>query len=430
MVHRTELARCYKRQKAKLPMITTPTHLTYCTNIHPGETWTEVRENLERYFLAVRDRVAPGRGFGVGLRLSAEAARALALPEELSSFKSFLERHNLYVFTINGFPHGEFHEGRVKENVYLPDWRDPERLRYTSELAEILAALLPAGDIEGSISSVPGCFKGSIRQDPDDTERSATEMARQLVTHAAALRRIEERTGRVIALALEPEPCCFLETTDEAVDFFQRHLFSRSSAAQFNAITGVPLASCEDVLRRHLGVCLDTCHAAVEFEEPADAVRKLTSSGIRIPKIQLSAGLRVASASPESLRALAPFAEGVYLHQVVARREGSLTRYVDLPQALAAASSRDASAEEWRVHFHVPLFREKLGPFENTQPFLRELLSMQARDPLTAHLEVETYTWDVLPEEHRGEGVVSAVARELQWVLDRMPAGTVLPSLQ
>lgn len=78
----------------------------------------------------------------------------------------------------------------------------------------------------------------------------------------------------------------------------------------------------------------------------------------------------------------------------------------------------------------MPLFREKLGPFENTQPFLRELLSMQARDPLTAHLEVETYTWDVLPEEHRGEGVVSAVARELQWVLDRMPAGAVLPSLQ
>lgn len=409
-------------------MITTKTHLTYCTNIHPGETWSEVRENLERYFLAVRARVAQGRSFGVGLRLSAQAARALALPEELSSFKGFLDRHNLYVFTINGFPHGEFHEGRVKENVYLPDWRDPERLRYTNELAEILAALLPRGDLEGSVSSVPGCFKASIS--PGNAERDASEMARQIVRHAAVLHRIKERTGRVIALALEPEPCCFLETTAEAVDFFQRHLFSRASAEELSSITGVPLARCEDILRRHIGVCLDACHAAVEFEEPAAAVRALTSAGIRIPKIQLSAGLRIASADPESLRALARFAEGVYLHQVVTRSGDTLTRYVDLPDALAAASTRDASAEEWRVHFHVPLFREELGPFASTQPFLRELLRIQAGEPVTAHLEVETYTWDVLPEEHRGEGVVSAVARELQWVLDAAPTGSIHAGLE
>jgi hypothetical protein len=255
-------------------------------------------------------------------------------------------------------------------------------------------------------------------------------MAEAIVRHAAVLHRIEERTGQRVALALEPEPCCFLETTSEAVDFFQRHVFSRASAARLHAIAGVPLDRCEEVLRRHLGVCLDACHAAVEFEEPAEAVRALVAAGIRIPKIQLSAGLRVASASPESLRALAPFAEGVYLHQVVARRGDALTRYADLPDALAAASSRDASDEEWRVHFHVPLFRDKLGPFENTQPFLRELLQIQARDPVTAHLEVETYTWDVLPEEHRGEDVVSAVARELMWVqreLDAAPARSILP---
>lgn len=409
-------------------MIVPPSHLTYCTNIHPGETWPEVRENLDRYVLAVRDRVAPGQPFGLGLRLSAEAARALSRPEELHAFKGFLDRHNLYVFTINGFPYGAFHGERVKENVYLPDWRAGERLRYTGELAEILAALLPPGEgMEGSVSTVPGCFKASVSEAPGGPERAAAEMAEQIVRHAAALHRIEERTGRLIALALEPEPCCFLETTAEAVDFFQRHLFSRASAALLNAVAGVPLAACEDVLRRHLGVCLDACHAAVEFEEPGEAVRALAAAGIRIPKVQLSAGLRVASASPESLRALTPFAEGVYLHQVVARRDGALTRYADLPEALAKAASRDASAEEWRVHFHVPLFREELGPFENTQPFLRELLQIHARDPITAHLEVETYTWDVLPEEHRGEDVVSAVARELQWVLDAAPAQPVLP---
>lgn len=424
-------ARWYKRGEEPDAMSQPPIHLTYCTNIHPGETWPEVRENIERYVLAVRDRVAGGRPFGVGLRLSAEAARALALPEELRAFKSFLAENNLYVFTINGFPYGAFHGTRVKERVYLPDWREDERVRYTTELAEILAEILPPGSaMEGSVSTVPGCFKARASESAggaDGSNRAESEMAERIVRHAAALHGIKERTGRTIALALEPEPCCFLETTAEAVDFFQQRLFSRAARDLLHAIAGVPLAACEEVLRRHIGVCLDACHAAVEFEEPGEAIRALRAAGIRIPKIQLSAGLRVPRADPESLRALEPFAEGVYLHQVVARRGDALTRYTDLPEAIASATSRDASEEEWRVHFHVPLFREALGPFENTQPFLRELLGIQARDPLTCHLEVETYTWDVLPEEHRGEDVVSAVARELQWVIDRLPTAASEP---
>ncbi|HYR95772.1 MAG TPA: hypothetical protein VEM57_03505, partial [Candidatus Binatus sp.] len=181
-------------------------HLTYCTNIHPGETWPEVRLNLERFVLAVKARVAPSERFGVGLRLSGAAARALAEPRELEAFRAFLDQHDLYVFTLNGFPYGPFHGTPVKERVYRPDWMEPERLAYSDGLAHVLSALLPPG-MEGSISTAPGAFKERVRSAKD-----VAQIVEQLLAHAATLHGIQARTGRSIALALEPEPCCLLET--------------------------------------------------------------------------------------------------------------------------------------------------------------------------------------------------------------------------
>ena len=202
-------------------------HLTYCSNIHPGETWPEVRGNLERYVPGVRDRVAPGQPFGIGLRLSALAARALAVPAALEEFLDFMRRQNLYVFTLNGFPYGRFHGTRVKEDVYLPDWRDEERLRYSDELAELLALLLPDDpELEGSVSTVPGAFKPLVRN-AADVERIAEHMLR----HVARLVDIERRTGRSIALAIEPEPHCYLETIDETVAVFRRSPVQRGGGA-------------------------------------------------------------------------------------------------------------------------------------------------------------------------------------------------------
>jgi hypothetical protein len=245
-------------------------------------------------------------------------------------------------------------------------------------------------------------------------------MADRLIRHAAHLVALHERTGRVITLALEPEPCCFLETIAETAVFFEHHLFSRTARTFLSRLTGLAAGPAEEALRRHLGVCLDACHAAVEFEEPAQTVAALRGAGIRIPKIQLSAGMRVPRLDARSLRALEPYAEGIYLHQVVARSPGgALTRYLDLPEALAAPRSLEPGVE-WRIHFHVPIFRADLGPFESTQPFLAELCAMQAQSALSAHLEVETYTWDVLPEELRGEPVVEAIAREIRWAAARV----------
>ncbi|MFM9914881.1 MAG: metabolite traffic protein EboE [Rhizobacter sp.] len=389
-------------------------HLTYCSNIHPGESWAEIRANLDRHVLAVRDRVSFPGDFGVGLRLSALAATELSEPAVLAEFRGFLARNGLYVFTINGFPYGTFHGTRVKEGVYLPDWRDPERLRYTNLLADLLADLLPEMSpeetaIEGSVSTVPGAFKPALGGPQD-----VAAMVENLLRHVAHLVALRSRTGRLIALALEPEPHCFLETIDEVIDFFRLDLHGPAAILRTMKLTGLDHAGAARALHDHLGLCLDLCHAAVEFENAADSIRRLDESGIRILKMQISAGLQLPTLDARAIDALKRFDDPVYLHQVVQQDAKGLTRFADLPEAFAALEGSTASGE-WRVHFHVPIFLDRLAPFASTQPFVREVLAMQRDRPVSAHLEVETYTWGVLPEPFRSGTIDESVARELSW---------------
>lgn len=388
-------------------------HLTYCSNIHPGETWSEVRANVEKFFPAVRDRVAPGQPFGIGLRLSAQASQALTEPATLKEFQDFLSRNGLYVFTINGFPYGTFHGTRVKEDVYLPDWRDEERLRYTDELAELMANLLPEG-IEGSVSTVPGAYKPAMGNGAD-VERIADNMIR----HVARLVEIEKRTGKRVALAIEPEPHCYLETVDESVGFFQRHLFSAAAERRLGELTGLAGQAAAGALRNHIGLCLDLCHAAVEFEDPVACLQRLEQAGIRVHKMQISAGLRVAELTPGALQGLRQFNDPVYLHQVVEQGPAGMRRFADLPDALATVNGQ-AGGREWRVHFHVPIFLDDLGAFSSTRFFIRKVLDLHRAHPISSHLEVETYTWNVLPEHLQAGGMEQAIARELNWVKEAL----------
>jgi sugar phosphate isomerase/epimerase len=394
------------------------THLTYCSNIHPGESWPELREVLRGPVPAVKAALGAQAPFAIGLRVAGAASEALDEPQARDELRQLLDAAGLYVFTINGFPYGAFHGQRVKEEVYLPDWRDEERLRYTDRLADLLAALLPPGaGLGGSISTVPGAFKPNA-----STEADVDCMAELMVRHVAKLVEVRERTGASIALALEPEPCCFLETIEETVAFFERHLHSARAAGRLRALTGLGAEAAERALREHLGVCLDLCHAAVEFEDPARMIDRLRGAGVAVSKLQISAGLRLAEVGPATRAALEPYNDEVYLHQVVERRGERLERYVDLPEAFAALAGSDAGQREWRVHFHVPVFMDDLGAFQSTQAFLAEVLDAQRENPISQHLEVETYTWDVLPEALRRDGVVAAVARELAWVLERLGA--------
>ncbi|HVZ34006.1 MAG TPA: metabolite traffic protein EboE, partial [Polyangiaceae bacterium] len=251
-------------------------HLTYCTNIHPGESWEQVFANVRSHVLAVKARIAPRAKFGVGLRLSSRAALSLAERPRLEEFRAFLAEHELYVFTINGFPYGPFHAEPVKAAVYRPDWSEAERGRYTATLARLLAELLPDG-LRGSISTVPGGFK------PDLARPGArAEVARELLVQVLGLYRLARKRGREVVLALEPEPCCLLETTAETIDFFERDLLSSEARAWLAREAQVAPAAAEEIIRRHIGVCLDTCHAAIEFEEPDDTLDRLCSAGIAV----------------------------------------------------------------------------------------------------------------------------------------------------
>jgi len=371
-------------------------HLTYCLNVHPGESWAEVFASIREKAMAVRDRVQRRAGiparrpFGLGLRLGHDAALELSRPERLDEFHAFLKTNDLYVPMINGFPYGRFHGAGVKEQVYAPDWTTPERLDYTCRLGDILARLLPEG-MSGSISTVPGSFRPWIRGEAD---REKT--IRHLQETAAHFARLKDETGRTIHLGLEPEPGCYLETTAETVNFF-KSLYTAGAH--------------EELLREHIGVCLDACHAAVGFESPAEALALYQREGIRISRVQLSAAPAV-SGWLHAEEALAGFEEPTYLHQVGARfPNGSLKKWTDLPEARKAWQG----AEEIRVHCHVPLYWEGTGRLSSTARLLDASFFESLKASLTEHMEIETYTFHVLPEELQREGVVESLAREYEW---------------
>ncbi|MEC5292275.1 metabolite traffic protein EboE [Aurantimonas sp. C2-6-R+9] len=387
--------------------------LTYCLNIHPTQNWAETRAALTGPMCAVRDALGPDEPFAAGLRFSAETVRELESPRARSELKSILADNRLLPVTVNGFPYGPFHGTRVKEDVYQPDWRSDARLDYTCSLADLMADISAAGEVV-SLSTVPGTFKPLAAG-------AEANMVERLLRTAAHLSRLREVTGVTVALALEPEPFCFLETIEEAVAFFDAFLFSEDAVRRMGDLAGLDRNAAAIALPRHLGLCYDVCHAAVEFEDAAGSIAALRVAGVPIHKLQLSAALRLPSVTQAARKALRSFDEPTYLHQVVSRRgNGPLRREPDLPTALARAE--DADGEEWRVHFHVPVFLADLGDFYSTQDFLAEILTIHAREPISAHLEVETYTWDVLPKALRHGSVEANVARELRWVLERLGA--------
>ncbi len=387
-------------------------HLSYCTNIHPGETWGETFSNIRQYVLAVREKIAPGKEFGIGLRLSDLASRELAAGGAMREFQDFLAAHQLYVFTINGFPYGQFHGTKIKEEVFAPDWTRPERLTYTKRLADLLARLLPEG-MEGGISTLPGSFEEWIR-----SEEQVTEMVWNLAECALHLNKIFLRTGKIIHLGLEPEPMGYIETTDETVDFFTGVLFE-SGARHLESRHGIDEYDARAILKNHLGVCYDTCHMAVEYENAAESLEKYERAGIRISKVQISSALKLAP-SAESLKELERFADGVYLHQVIARTsDGTLRRWKDIAPAL---SNRDEllAAKELRVHCHVPLYMTENRGLGSTSDHILDFLAAPWVKNKIAHFEIETYTWDVLPTELRRENVADAVADEFEWFLAKL----------
>jgi len=385
-------------------------HLTYCMNIHAPQTWDDVQEALTGPVAAVKKAVCPDAPFAVGLRFSGEALDELAAPQKRAALKALLDDGGYSGVTVNGFPYGPFHGTRVKEEVYQPDWRSAERVKYTNELADLMAEIAPVGETI-SLSTVPGTIKPLA-------DGAMGTMADNYIRSVAHLVKLQKTSGVTVALAIEPEPYCILETIAETVDFFRDYLFSDAAVAQLSKLTGLTEAEAAAALPRHIGLCYDVCHAAVEYEDPKGSIDALRTAGIPVHKLQLSAALRLPRVGPAQRKALASFNEPTYLHQVIRRTAQGLIFHVDLPEALALGDLTDG--EEWRVHFHVPVFLDDLGAFSSTRDFLDEILALHKADPISPHLEIETYTWDVLPDAVRGATVDKDIVREMQWVLERL----------
>lgn len=395
-----------------------PIHLTYCLNVHPGETWEENFAAIRAHALAVRKLVAPNRRFGLGMRLSGIAAGQLAEPGAMAAFRDFLGQENLCVFTINGFPYGQFHGTPVKEDVYRPDWRDPCRRDYTNALASILARLLPDG-VEGSISTLPLSYRAW-----GQSEQDVALMVRMLADAAAFMDATWRQSGRLIRLAIEPEADCLIERTAELIAFFNGPLMTHG-VPYLSQAQGITSKGAEQILRRHIGACLDTAHAAVAFESPADALVKLQRAGMTVAKVQLSSAL-AAEPTPEALRRLRDFCDKVYLHQVKVRlASGRMLSFSDLPDALASPEAA-AAGSQWRIHFHVPLF---FTEHEHLRSTSRDLIGNFATllPQVCRHAEIETYTMGVLPDVLRPSDLAATIAKEFDWVLKNVLTGKTPP---
>ncbi len=378
-------------------------HLAYCTNIHPAESWQDTFAVLQSHVLAVRDRLreagtlAENEAFAIGLRLSAKAADELLEEGHIPALQRWLKETNTYIFTINGFPYGNFHGTRVKEQVFLPDWTDRARLDYTKMLFQILALVSPPGT-QASVSTLPGSHKSFAADE--------LKIIAHLCELADYLDRLAAETGHDFHLGLEPEPLGHFENTAETLAFFERlHAAAPESAT----------------IKRRIGVNYDACHFALEYDDARQSLAALTSAGIRISKIHLSSALALDPRNPAALAAIAAFNEPVYFHQTLLRdRNGGITRFQDLPLFLAAVEdgSVDPSAfEEMRVHFHIPLDAEPAPPLVSTRDHAASVLEWRKDNPSAcAHYEIETYTWAALPPTMQ-RPVDEQIASEYQWVL-------------
>ncbi|ULR54513.1 metabolite traffic protein EboE [Streptomyces deccanensis] len=387
----------------------TAVHLGYCSNVHQAEDVDGVLAQLADHAEPVRERLGVDR-LGIGLWLARDVvARLTAEPGELARLKGELDARGLETVTLNAFPYAGFHRDVVKKDVYLPDWADEARLTHTLDCARVLAALLPDDAERGSVSTLPLAWRTPWPPERADTARRALDRL------AAGLATIESDTGRRVRVGFEPEPGCVVETTAQAV----------------RELRGLD--------PERLGVCLDACHLAVQFEEPGAALRRLAEAGLPVVKLQASCAIEAADpAAPTARTALRRLAEPRFLHQTrtaaIAGTGGeprtpegrAVAGFVapevrgvdDLPDALDGGLPTDTGP--WRVHFHAPLHADPEPPLRTTADQLVRVLAGLLGGPSADcdHIEVETYTWSVLPEPPTD--LPGGIAAELAWARDRL----------
>jgi hypothetical protein len=390
-------------------------HLTYSTLVHPGDSWEDIWASVQEYLPQVKKRVCPNDKFGVSLRISSASSEVLiASPQKRKDLRSFFDDNDMYLYTVNAFPYGPFKNQIVKEQVYEPDWSSEQRLRYTMNVASIVADVAP-DFVNPSIQTPPLGFKPNVTS--DSVIEAYAENVRKLMTHVNNLRKYK---GRTVTLAIEPEPACFLETTPETISFFNNFLRTEKSYQNLAGKTGATLEDAREILARHVGVVYDICHQAVEYENITESLQALKDQKIPVWKLQEAAAMMIPEVTREKVEAVKQYAKTIYLTQTHQRtKEGVITRYLNLEDAVAAWEKNPVPCE-WRIHFHVPVFLDDLGPFKSTRFAIEEALAFQKKHRLSDQLEIETYTWDVLPAHLKTGDIVDYVCREIEWVAGQM----------
>lgn len=387
-------------------------HLSYCSNIHPGEDWKEHFAVLQSSIPEIKAAVCPDAPMGIGLRLANQASIDLSVEQNFENFQNWLAEQNCYVFTMNGFPFGNFHHSVVKDKVHAPDWTTDERRDYTVRLFNLLARLLPDTLTEGGISTSPLSYRFWWLNDTS-LEEATIKATKNMISVVEALIELKISSGKTLHLDIEPEPDGILENSEEFINWYNNYLLPLG-IEQLGA-KGFSAEQATEAIKTHIQLCYDVCHFAVGFESPQDVIAKMEAENLKVGKIQISSALKVdfADNAQEKLEVIAQYNEPIYLHQVVAQKhDGSFLKYPDLNEAIAGF---DNSISSWRVHFHVPLFLEQYGLLGSTQSDIVNTIGVHKVKPFTQHLEVETYTWGVLPKEFQAP-LNESIIRELNWV--------------
>jgi len=402
--------------------------LAYCSNVHPATSYADLLHTIEFQIAGVR-RLLGLDHMASGLWISHEVLTEMSVSDPRGArLSEALQVAGVRLVTLNGFPYGNFHDVEVKGKVYQPDWSEPQRLVYTLQLASLLANNLAADTSFGSISTLPLGFG------PNWSAAKHQAALENLCLLVDQLGQLEQEAGKQIMVCLEMEPGCVLERTDQLLQLFGQDLIAAIKQH------GIPL----QLMQRHLGICYDICHQAVMFEDPADSLQRITAEGISIGKIQVSSALTAATPSNvETRKSLRDFVEPRYLHQVEARPPNTTGRMAFGNKNIQRASSLDlqqALADEnfpqdspWHIHFHIPIQAEQLAysSLGTTQQAIEGVLNWladcqstrQGVEQVHPHLEVETYTWQVLPTSLRplnDQQLQLGLAEELRWLQQQL----------
>jgi hypothetical protein len=387
-------------------------HLSYCSNIHPGEDWAAHFSVLKNSIPEIKAAVCPHEKMGIGLRLANQASIDLSEKSNLDTFKNWLEANDCYVFTMNGFPYGGFHNVVVKDQVHAPDWTTTERTDYTIRMFDLLAQLLPSDLTDGGISTSPLSYRFWWKT-PEKLEEVTKTATKNIISVVEALIDLQASTGKTLHLDIEPEPDGILENSQEFIDWYKNYLLPIGIEQLANK--GFSSEKAIETIKTHIQLCYDICHFAVGFEAPQVVIDKLEIEGLKVGKTQISSALKVdfSSNAEEKLKVIAQYNEPTYLHQVVAqKKDESFVKFPDLTEAIAGF---DSTINSWRIHFHVPLFLENYGVLSSTQSDIVDTINVHKKTPFTNHLEIETYTWGVLPTEFQAP-LNESIIREINWV--------------